>query len=177
MPDSSFNSKVSGLYRKTLSRYIHTRSDINGLALTLHRNAPAGLGSMSRRKVIVDMQMIHALSRSFLNNCDIGILTHNFVNHGKAIFSHTWNSKGLIAAYDYPKISPEVTRALTGLFFRSIIMSGDTEKKLTSMGINNTMPWSFGRIKARAKEFEDIKRAADFGSAALNRIFEGDLLS
>lgn len=177
LPDNSFNAKVSSVYRRTLSRYIHSRSDVNGLALTLHKNAPAGLGSMGERRVIVDMQMIHALARSFLNNCDTSILTHPLVNQGKRRFSSVWRNKGLTAIYNYPDISPTATKALTGLFFRSVIMPGDTEKKLLIMSQNGAMPWGFGVIKSKAKKFKNIKRAADFSSAALNRIFEEDLLS
>lgn len=174
--DDSLNKTICRLCRRMLPQHVHhIRDDINGPVLALPRSALERLGSEDKRNIIMDMQMVRALSKSLLNNCDAAISDNVFVLRNKLYFSEEWRSYGITRACE--STLSGAARALAGLFFRSAIMAGNTEKKLFEMGKNGTIPWSNEMIKNRARKFEDIKRAANFGSAALNRIFEGDLLS
>jgi hypothetical protein len=175
-PDNSFSKMVARIYGGRLSRHVkRPKNDPDGMALALNRDIQSCLSPKGRHNLIMDMQMIHALSGSLLNNCDTSILKNSFVIRDKLRLSNTWKSNGLIKAHE--SIRPASAKALAGLFFRSVIMTGDIEKKLFELGATNIVPWSYQKIKIKAKKFGDIKRAANFGSAALNRIFEEDLLS
>lgn len=176
MPDNSFSKMVAKIYIRRLSRYVRRpKNDPNGMALALNRDIQSCLSPKGRHNLIMDMQMIHVLSGSLLNNCNTNILKNNFVIQERLRFSDIWKYHGFMKAYE--SVQPATAKALAGLFFRSVIVAGDTEKKLFELGTTGIVPWSYEMTKSKAKKFGDIKRAANFGSAALNRIFEEDLLS
>jgi len=179
-PDNAFSRTVSRIYAGRMSRHITPpKNNPNGIALALNRNIQNHLSPEGRHNLIMDMQMIHALSGSLLNNCDTSILKNRLVmqdrRDSRLQLSNIWKHHGFMSAYKSTQ-SP-AAKALVGLFFRSIITTVNTEKKLLELGKTNVLPWSCQQIKTKAKKFEDIKMAANFDSAALNRIFEENLLS
>ena len=150
--------------------------------IILRKDAISRFGGLDLKSTVKNVQLVHAMSKSLLHNCDTKILMDKSNWIPMDMFSKEWSKYGIEHAYKRkmaghgPGTSGVIVKFLTNLFFRHIIMPGNTESGLLSMNEAHALRWKPSKITEMSKELEDMKRAADFGSAALNRIFERDLL-
>ena len=128
-------------------------------------------------KTIKDMRMIQVLGKFLIDNCDRSFLKSNGISLNKYKMKYIWGNypvvDGLIKAINNGKKLPEyITRGLIGVFFRALLMNGDTKSQLTKLRIGGILPWDKSYIQKIAKRIEEIKQEANSNSAALARIFE-----
>jgi len=182
--DTPITNIVNDFYYARLDRYTNIRAVGIGTSIGLRKdvlNRFEYFGS-SMHRLIEGLQRAHALSNFLLHNCDMNILTDRSQRMYMDLFSKDWNKYGIKHAYSREgvkirtRVPVMIIKFVVGFFFRSIIMPGDTESKLLSMNKSDALKWKPSKIAERSKELEDMKRAAEFDSAALNRIFERDLL-
>jgi hypothetical protein len=174
------SNMASDIYRRMLDSCTIIMPTVHGSSIALRKDAIVRFKLLSINESIDGVRKVHSLSKYLLDNCDANFLADRSKSMYMSMFSQKWGRDGLKSACDNnfpPQSIPEqIIKFVTGFFFRSIIMSGNTENNLYLLQEAGGLQWKLDKVREVSKELEDMKRAADFNSAALNRIFERDLL-
>lgn len=129
-------------------------------------------------KAIEDMRMIQVLGKFLIDNCDRAFLKSNDVAVNKHRMKYIWGAPPVVdklikITNDRKRLPKHVTKGLIGVFFRAILMNGDTKSQLTKLRISGILTWDKEYIQKVAKKIDKVKQEANSNSAALARIFEG----
>jgi len=130
-----------------------------------------------RRTVIEKLKEIQTLSEMYVINLDNKL--KRTIKFGEAVaLQSAWQKTGVLALVDSQQLAklvvPATVEATVSALFRTILTSNNIERGLRRM--KSVIPWPGDTIKDRSAQFENIRRAAVSGSAALARIYEDNLL-
>jgi hypothetical protein len=164
--DRYIYKQFSYVYSRILDKHSCSMDMYNGRAGKM--NSTYSISHQNSTNFINNLQELFALYKIILNGCDLNTLSNN---DNIRMFSSSSRLYGLEKTISYEKVPLSISRTLIGLFFRYIMMPGNTEANIFKMKKANLIQWDSDKTIKYLKVLEDIKMSADINSSALNRVF------